>query len=37
MEKAIDFELLDHAGEGWRLTNNLARGPMVLVFYRGDW
>src|SRR5258708_25411834 len=37
MSKAIDFELPDHEGKAWRLADHLARGPVVLVFYRGDW
>jgi len=37
VEKAIDFELPDHEGEAWRLADHLAHGPVVLVFYRGDW
>ncbi len=37
MDKAIDFELPDHDGKVWRLADYLARGPVVLVFYRGDW
>jgi peroxiredoxin len=37
MDKAIDFELLDHKGDPWRLTEQFQRGPVVLVFYRGDW
>ncbi len=37
MERAIDFELPDHEGKAWRLTDHLAQGPVLLVFYRGDW
>ena len=37
MDKAIDFELPDHEGKAWRLADHLAGGPVVLVFYRGDW
>jgi len=37
MSKAIDFELPDQKGKAWRLADHLARGPVVLVFYRGDW
>jgi peroxiredoxin len=37
MEKAIEFELPDNEGKSWRLGDHLARGPVVLVFYRGDW
>jgi peroxiredoxin len=32
-----DFELPDHQGKGWGLSDHLARGPVLLVFYRGDW
>lgn len=32
-----DFELIDQAGQPWRLTDALQRGAIVLVFYRGDW
>jgi len=37
VENAINFELLDHDGNTWRLADHLARGPVGLVFYRGDW
>jgi hypothetical protein len=37
MAKPIDFELPDHEGKAWRLSAHLAGGPVVLVFYRGDW
>jgi len=37
VDKAIDFELPDHEGKAWRLANHVAAGPVVLVFYRGDW
>jgi peroxiredoxin len=37
VEQAIDFELPDHQGKSWRLAENLARGPVLLVLYRGDW
>jgi len=37
VEKAIDFKLTDHEGKPWRLDDDLARGPVLLVFYRGDW
>jgi hypothetical protein len=37
MERAIDFELPDHEGNTWTLAGHLARGPVLLVFYRGDW
>jgi peroxiredoxin len=34
---AVDFSLPDHTGAAWLLTDALARGPVLLVFYRGDW
>jgi peroxiredoxin len=37
VDQAIDFELPDQAGTAWRLADHLARGPVLLVFYRGDW
>ena len=37
MDKAIDFELPDQEGRGWRLSDQLAHGPVLLIFYRGDW
>ena len=37
VDRAIDFELLDQAGKTWHLVENLARGPVLLVFSRGDW
>jgi peroxiredoxin len=37
MDRAIDFELPDHEGKPWALADHLARGPVWLVFYRGDW
>jgi len=36
-DQAIDFELPDEQGATWRLAEFLSRGPVVLVFYRGDW
>jgi len=32
-----DFELPDHEGKGWRLSDQLVRAPVLLIFYRGDW
>ncbi len=32
-----DFELIDQAGQPWRLTDALQNGAVVVVFYRGDW
>jgi peroxiredoxin len=37
VENARDFELTDHEGKPWRLADHLTRGPLLLVFYRGDW
>ena len=37
MDQATDFELPSTLGRPWRLSENLARGPVVLIFYRGDW
>jgi peroxiredoxin len=37
VDKAIEFELPDHEGKPWRLADQLERGPVLLVFYRGDW
>ena len=37
VDKAIEFELPDQDGKAWRLADHLARGPLLLVFYRGDW
>ncbi len=37
METASDFELPDQNGQSWRLGDELAGGPVLLVFYRGDW
>ncbi len=36
-EVASDFELSDSTGEPRRLSTLAARGPLVLIFYRGDW
>jgi len=32
-----DFTLPDQAGDPFRLEAELARGAVVLAFYRGDW
>ena len=32
-----DFTLPDQAGAPFRLGDELARGAVVLAFYRGDW
>jgi peroxiredoxin len=37
VEKAIDFELPDHLGRPWRLIAEVGKGPILVVFYRGDW
>jgi peroxiredoxin len=37
VERAIDFELPDEQGRPWRLSQALVRGPVLLIFYRGDW
>ncbi len=37
MEQAQDFELRDHEGQPWQLSDHLKDGALLLVFYRGDW
>ena len=37
VDKAPDFELPDQDGVAWRLADHLEAGPVLLVFYRGDW
>ena len=32
-----DFELPDQEGRSFNLHQRLQEGPLVLVFYRGDW
>lgn len=32
-DKAPDFKLLDDSGTSWRLSDALAKGPVVLFFY----
>ncbi len=34
---APDFALPDSQGKTWRLSEMLADGPAVVVFYRGYW
>lgn len=34
---APDFSLPANDGSTWRLTEALAQGPVLLIFYRGDW
>ena len=36
-EKIPAFELPDHEGQAWNLGEKLESGPVMLVFYRGDW
>lgn len=35
--KTPDFELEDHEGKRWSLTEMRADGPAVVLFYRGYW
>jgi hypothetical protein len=37
VERLPDFTLLDHTGTPVTLSAELARGPVLLVFYRGHW
>ena len=37
MERATDFALPDERGTTWRLADHLGRGPVLLIYYRGDW
>jgi hypothetical protein len=36
-DRAPDFSLPDATGEMVRLADLLARGPVVVTFYRGTW
>lgn len=36
-EKMPAFELPNQAGENWNLNEQLSEGPVMLVFYRGNW
>ncbi|NIK66951.1 MULTISPECIES: peroxiredoxin-like family protein [unclassified Paenibacillus] len=36
-EKAVDFKLTNALGQDVILFDELAKGPVVLVFYRGGW
>lgn len=36
-QKVAYFELPDQQDYPWSLSGQLERGPVVLVFYRGDW
>jgi len=37
VDRAADFELPDQHGQPWHLAEELKGGPVLLVFYRGDW
>jgi peroxiredoxin len=37
VDRAIDFQLPDHQGRPWHLSEEVRRGPVLVVFYRGDW
>lgn len=37
LERASNFTLLDSTGASRELANELARGPVLLVFFRGSW
>ena len=37
LERAPDFELASSDGTRVRLAEELARGPVLLVFFRGSW
>ncbi len=37
LARAPDFTLPDHLGRPVSLAETLARGPVLLVFYRGHW
>ena len=36
-DKAPDFQMVDQNGKKVHLANLLKQGPVVLVFYRGEW
>jgi peroxiredoxin len=36
-DAAPDIELPDHTGQTWQLDRALDHGPVLVVFYRGDW
>lgn len=36
-DKAPDFQMVDQNGKKVHLANLLRQGPVVLVFYRGEW
>lgn len=37
VKRAPDFTLNDHAGRPFHLSEELTKGPILLVFYRGHW
>jgi len=36
-EQAPVFELPDQKDQPWSLSGQLEAGPVMLIFYRGDW
>lgn len=36
-QQAPAFELPDEQNQPWNLSGHLELGPVMLVFYRGDW
>jgi peroxiredoxin len=36
-QKVSYFELPDQRHHPWSLSGQLETGPVVLIFYRGDW
>jgi peroxiredoxin len=36
-QKVSSFELPDQRHHPWSLSGQLEVGPVVLIFYRGDW
>ena len=36
-DAAPEIELINHEGESFKLSSELKKGPVVLVFYRGNW
>lgn len=36
-ESVPSFELPDEQGAAFNLAERLSEGPVVLLFYRGDW
>ncbi len=37
LDKEADFTLPAATGGPWHLADALARGPVLLILYRGDW